>query len=39
MPVKPEFPIYIPTKGRSKFMVTSKVLTALGVPHFLVVEP
>lgn len=37
--MKPEFPIYIPTKGRSKFMVTSKVLTALGVPHFLVVEP
>ena len=38
-PMKPEFPLYIPTKGRSKFMVTSKALTALRVPHFLVVEP
>lgn len=35
----PQFPLYIPTKGRHRFMVTSKALTALGVPHFLVVEP
>jgi hypothetical protein len=36
---RPQFPLYIPTKGRSRFMVTSKALTALGLPHFLVVEP
>ena len=35
----PQFPLYIPTKGRHEYMVTSKALTALGVPHFLVVEP
>lgn len=35
----PQFPIYIPTKGRSRFNVTSRVLTQLGVPHNLVVEP
>lgn len=35
----PRFPVYIPTKGRHRFMITSKVLTALGVAHFLVVEP
>ncbi len=35
----PQFPLYLPTKGRHQFMVTSKALTALGVPHFLVVEP
>jgi hypothetical protein len=34
-----EFPIYIPTKGRSRYMVTSKALTALGLPHTLIVEP
>ena len=34
-----QHPVYIPTKGRSAFMITSKALTALGVPHFLVVEP
>jgi len=35
----PQFPIYLPTKGRDRFMVTSKALTALGAPHYLVVEP
>ena len=35
----PQFPIYLPTKGRHKFMVTSRALTALGVHHYLVVEP
>lgn len=35
----PQFPLYIPTKGRHEYMVTSKALTSLGVPHFLVVEP
>lgn len=37
--MKPLFPIYLPTKGRHKFMVTSRALTAMGVAHYLVVEP
>lgn len=37
--MKPQFPLYIPSKGRHKFMVTSKALTALGVPHYIIVEP
>lgn len=35
----PRFPLYIPSKGRSEYMITSKVLTELGVSHFIVVEP
>ena len=35
----PQFPLYIPTKSRSEYMITSRVLTELGVAHFLVVEP
>ncbi len=35
----PQFPLYIPSKGRSQYMITSKVLTALGVKHYIVVEP
>ena len=32
-------PLYIPTKGRADSRLTSKALTAQGVPHYLVVEP
>lgn len=32
-------PIYIVSKGRAAYMVTSRALTAMGVPHFVVVEP
>lgn len=32
-------PLYIPSKGRADSRLTSKALTAMGVPHFLVVEP
>ncbi len=39
MEINPRFPLYIPTKGRSQYMITSKVLTELKVPHFLIVEP
>lgn len=39
MPLNPRFPLYIPTKGRHEYMVTSKALTAMGARHFLVVEP
>jgi hypothetical protein len=35
----PRFPLYIPTKGRADSRLTSKALTAMGVPHCLVVEP
>lgn len=35
----PQFPLYIPTKGRSEYMITSKVLTELQVKHYLIVEP
>ncbi len=35
----PRWPLYIPTKGRSEYMITSRALTEMGVPHFLVVEP
>lgn len=35
----PRFPVYIPTKGRADSRLTSLALTAMGVPHILVVEP
>lgn len=38
-PNQPRFPLYIPSKGRSQYMMTSKVLTTLGVEHFIIVEP
>ena len=34
-----KFPLYIPSKGRSEYMMTSKYLTIMGVKHFVVVEP
>lgn len=35
----PQFPLYIPSKGRHEYMVTSKALTEMGIRHFIVVEP
>jgi len=35
----PQFPLYIPSKGRSEYMITSKALTEMGVKHFVIVEP
>jgi hypothetical protein len=35
----PQFPLYIPSKGRHEYMITSKALTRMGVPHYIVVEP
>ena len=35
----PQFPIYIPSKGRYDYMVTSKALTRMGIKHNIVVEP
>lgn len=39
MSLNPQFPLYIPSKGRSEYMITSRVLTELGVKHYIVVEP
>lgn len=35
----PRFPLYIPTKGRFEYMITSKALTEMGMQHHVVVEP
>ena len=34
----PKHPLYVVSKGRSRFMQTSRALTTMGVPHFVVVE-
>lgn len=39
MPQTPRFPLYIPSKGRARYMMTSRALTRIGVRHTLVVEP
>lgn len=35
----PQHPIYVVSKGRSQFMMTSCALSAMGIQHFIVVEP
>lgn len=35
----PQFPLYIPSKGRHEYMITSKALSKMGVPHFVIAEP
>jgi hypothetical protein len=35
----PTNPIYLPSKGRHDSMITSKSLTRMKVPHYIVVEP
>jgi hypothetical protein len=35
----PQFPLYIPSKGRHEYMITSKALTEMGLKHFIIVEP
>lgn len=37
--MKPRFPLYIVSKGRSDTRLTSKALEAQGTPYFIVVEP
>lgn len=34
----PQFPLYIPSKGRAEYMITSRALDAMGVKHRLVIE-
>lgn len=36
---RPEFPIYVVSKGRADYMVTTRTLTQMGVPHYVVCEP
>lgn len=35
----PQFPLYIPSKGRADICLTSKALTEMKVKHYVVVEP
>lgn len=35
----PRFPIYIPSKTRHEYMMTSRALTRMGIAHFIVIEP
>ncbi|MBK6927618.1 MAG: hypothetical protein IPH15_08730 [Comamonadaceae bacterium] len=35
----PNHPLYVVSKGRSRYMLTSRALTTMGVRHFIVVEP
>ena len=35
----PRHPLYVVSKGRSEHMMTSRALTAMGIQHFVVVEP
>ena len=35
----PQFPLYVPSKGRAEYMMTSKALTGMGVRHYVIVEP
>ena len=34
----PQFPLYIPSKGRSESRLTSKALESMGVPYHIVIE-
>ena len=36
---QPRFPLYIPSKGRHEYLMTSRALTSMGVQHNIVVEP
>jgi len=35
----PQFPLYIPSKSRQEYMITSRFLSLIGVPHYIIVEP
>lgn len=35
----PRHPIYIVSKGRSNYMTTSKSLSRMGIPHYIIIEP
>ena len=35
----PKYPVYIVSKGRHDSMITSKSLSRMKVPHYIVIEP
>ena len=35
----PEHPVYIISKGRADSMITSKSLSRMKVPHYIIIEP
>ena len=35
----PKYPVYIVSKGRSDTMITSRSLTRMKVPHYIIIEP
>lgn len=35
----PNYPLYVVSKGRYEYMMTSKALTAMGLEHYVVIEP
>ena len=37
--INPDHPVYIVSKGRSDTMITSKSLSRMKVPHYIVIEP
>jgi hypothetical protein len=37
--LNPKYPVYVPTKGRFKSRLTSKILEKIKVPYYLVIEP
>jgi hypothetical protein len=37
--INPEHPVYIVSKGRSDSMITSKSLSRMRVPHYIIIEP
>jgi hypothetical protein len=36
---EPKYPLYVVSKGRSEYMMTSRALTEMGIHHYIVVEP
>ncbi len=34
----PQHPLYVVSKGRSQYLMTSCALSAMGIQHFIVVE-
>lgn len=37
--INPEHPVYIVSKGRADSMITSKSLSRMKVPHYIIIEP
>ena len=35
----PKYPVYIVSKGRADTMITSRSLTRMKIPHYIIIEP